>query len=293
MMAMFPIFMLGMVMSFIANASASAIRIEELLAEKPHIQEDPDAVLKDRLLGKIEFRNVCFRFGEGENAIDGVNLVVEPGQKIGILGTTGSGKSSLANLIPRLYDPQEGEVLVDDVSVKKMAFASLRTRVAMVLQETILFSGTIEENVRFGKPDADEKELAKAAEIACAAEFIAEKDDRWQETVGERGMGLSGGQRQRLAIARAVISDPDILILDDVTSSVDLETERRIVANIYREFPHKTILIISQKINTIQNADKIIIMDNGRIIGSGTHEELLAGHDTYREIFDTQSAQIL
>ncbi len=293
MMAMFPIFMLGMVISFISRASASAIRIEELLDEKSAVEEKEDALVLDRLEGKIEFQDVSFNYGEGENAVQNISLVINPGEKIGILGTTGAGKSSLVSLIPRLYDPQKGNVLVDNQNIREIAFSSLRTRIAMVLQETVLFSGTIEENVRFGKPEAESSELDNAAGIACAKEFIMEKDGQWEEHVGERGMGLSGGQRQRIAIARAVLADPDILILDDATSSVDLETERQLIANLYREFKDKTAIIISQKINSVQNADRIIIMEEGKISGMGTHEELLESHDVYKEIYETQSAQVL
>ncbi len=289
MMAMFPLLMLGMVLNFISMAMASAVRLDALFLEKTGIEEKPGARSLPSLKGKIEFRNVSFRYGQGERALSDINLVIHPGEKLGVIGTTGAGKSSLVNLIPRFYDPEEGSVLLDNVDVRDLTFDTLRTRVAMVLQETVLFSGSIRENVAFSAPGAGQRDLERAAEIACATEFITDKPEGWDASVGERGTGLSGGQRQRVAIARAIAAGPDIIILDDVTSSLDTETERRIVEQLYREFKDRTAIIISQKINTIRHADRIVVMEGGRIIAAGKHEELLQSDQTYRTIFETQS----
>jgi ATP-binding cassette subfamily B protein len=289
MMAMFPLLMLGFVLNFVSMAMASAVRLDALFREAPSIAEKPDAQSLDSLKGKIEFRGVSFRFGQGEKALSGINLVITPGEKLGIIGTTGAGKSSLVNLIPRFYDPEEGCVLLDDIDVRDLSFDTLRTRVAMVLQEAVLFSGTIRDNIAFGARNAGQADLERAAEIACATEFIREKSEGWDSSVGERGSGLSGGQRQRAAIARAIAATPDIIILDDVTSSLDSTTERRIVEGLYREFKDRTAIIISQKVNTIRHADRIVVMEDGRILAAGTHEELLKADPTYRTIFETQS----
>jgi ATP-binding cassette subfamily B multidrug efflux pump len=289
MMAMFPLLMLGFVLNFVSMAMASAVRLDALFREKPSIEEKPGVRSLTTLKGKIEFRNVSFRYGQGERALNGIDLVIQPGEKLGIIGTTGAGKSSMVNLIPRFYDPEEGSVLLDDIDVRDLSFDTLRTRVAMVLQETVLFSGTIRDNIAFGVPDSSQAHLERAADIACAAQFILEKPEGWDSSVGERGAGLSGGQRQRVAIARAIAAAPDVIILDDVTSSLDATTERRIVEGLYREFKDRTAIIISQKINTIRHADRIMVIEDGRIIATGTHDELLKSDATYRTIFETQS----
>ena len=288
-MAMFPLLMLGMMLNFISMAMASAVRIDALFREMPAVSENPGARSLTSLKGKIEFRGVSFRYGRGEPALSDINLVIHPGEKLGIIGATGSGKSSLANLIPRFYDPEAGEVLIDDINVRNLSFDALRTRVAMVLQETVLFRGTLRENIAFGAPDADDETLRQAAAIACASGFIKNKPDDWNTIVGERGAGLSGGQRQRIAIARAIAARPDIIILDDVASSLDAETETNVVRALYGEFHDRTTVIISQKISSIRAADRIVVMESGRVEAVGSHEELLQSSGTYRTIFETQT----
>jgi ATP-binding cassette, subfamily B, multidrug efflux pump len=291
MMTTFPMLMLGMVLAFISMAFASSERVNQILKEKSTLTDPENPIKKENFTGKVEFKDVCFSYGEGEYAVCDADFIINPGEQVGLLGGTGSGKSSLVNLIPRLYDVEKGEVLIDDINVKDLSLGNLRKRIALVLQETVLFSGTIRENLIFANPGATQEEIEKAVEIACAKEFIMEKEDGFDEHVGERGTGLSGGQRQRVAIARAIIAKPDILILDDITSSVDLETEFKIYNNLRSYLKDKTTFIISQKINSIVNSDKIIVMDKGKIVGIGKHDQLIEENSIYREIYNTQNAK--
>ncbi len=290
MMSIFPLVMLGMVLNFVAMASASAERIVNLMKEMPDISAPDSPVSASNIKGRIEFKGVSFGYGEGENAVSDINLVIEPGEKIGIIGGTGSGKSSLVNLIPRLYDPRHGRILIDGVDVRDYDPSELRKKIGIVLQDPILFSGGIRENIMYGNPDGGQDKAERSAQIAQALSFISEKG--WDTGIGERGTGLSGGQRQRVAIARTIAVDPKIIILDDVTSSLDLETEKKVTRGIYDELTNATVIIISQKIKTIKESDRIIVMNKGRIIGMGTHEELLNTNEIYRQIARTQNEYI-
>jgi ATP-binding cassette subfamily B multidrug efflux pump len=291
MMAVFPIVMLAMVLNFLIMASASAGRISEVLAVEPGLTEKPNAASPTELRGEIELENVSFRYGEGEYALCDINLRIRPGERIGLIGTTGSGKSTLASLICRFYDVNKGTLSLDGRDVRELSFDTVRGRTVLVLQETVLFSGTIAENIRFGRPEATMEEVQEAARLAGAEEFILDKEKQWDEPVGERGMGLSGGQRQRIAIARAVLARPDILILDDVTSALDLQTESRIIDNLYSLPERATIIVISQKISAVRKADRIVVLDGGRIQAVGSHAELLRTSPLYREIHETQSVE--
>lgn len=289
MMSIFPLVMLGMVLNFVSMASASAERIFKLMEEVPDIDVPDLPVSADKIKGRIEIDSVSFGYGDGENALSDINIVIEPGEKIGVIGGTGSGKSSLANLIPRLYNPRQGRILIDGVDIKNYDPTDLRKKIGIVLQDPILFSGGIQENILYGNPEGNDDIAERAARIAQALPFIEEKG--WDTGIGERGSGLSGGQRQRVTIARAIASDPSIIIFDDVTSSLDLATERNVIRGVYDEL-NATVLIISQKIQAVKESDRIIVMDRGRVSGIGTHEELLKTNDIYRQIAETQNEYI-
>jgi ATP-binding cassette subfamily B multidrug efflux pump len=285
----FPIGQLGFIVSLMAQASASAERIFEILDAKSDVTNAPDAVPLGEIKGCVEFRNVTFRyFGSSAPVLNDVSFVAEPGQTIALLGATGSGKTTIINLIPRFYDVSEGAVLVDGMDVRKVTLESLRSQIGIVLQETTLFSGTIRENIAFGKPEASLEEVIAAAKAASAHDFIMSFPQGYDTPVGERGATLSGGQKQRIAIARALLLNPRILILDDSTSSVDLVTEYHIQKALDRLMEGRTSFVIAQRISTVLNADRILVLDKGRIVASGTHEELLETSELYAEIYSSQ-----
>jgi ATP-binding cassette subfamily B multidrug efflux pump len=301
----FPLGQLGFIISLAAQATASAKRIFEILDARNEVEDRPDAIPLDGVEGRVTFEDVSFRyFSAGEPVLDHVSFTAEPGQTIALLGATGSGKSSIINLIPRFYDASEGRVLVDDHDVRDVKIESLRNRIGIVLQETTLFAGTIRDNIAFGRPDAPMDEIIAAAQAAAAHEFIMEFPDGYDTPVGERGATLSGGQKQRVAIARALLMDPQILIMDDSTSSVDLATEYRIQQALDElmlgrtspstplrtgpSAPLRTSFVIAQRISTVLNADQILVLDEGRIAAQGTHQELMENSPIYAEIYHSQ-----
>jgi ATP-binding cassette subfamily B protein len=289
MMAFFPMLMLGMIMAMISQAGASAERVFEILDARSEVIEKSDAIELPDVQGRVAFERVSFRyFGGGELVLKGVSFTAEPGQTVALLGATGSGKSTIINLLPRFYDVTEGRVMVDGHDVRGVTLDSLRQRIGIVLQETTLFSGTIRENIAFGWPDAPMEEIIAAAEAAEAHDFIMGFPEGYDAPVGERGVTLSGGQKQRVAIARALLLDPRILILDDATSSVDYETEYRIQQALERLMKDRTSFVIAQRIATVLNADQILVLDRGEIVARGTHEELLHESPIYAEIYYSQ-----
>jgi ATP-binding cassette, subfamily B, multidrug efflux pump len=294
----------GNLMNEIQRYSTSANKVIDLLMERSRIvNPDPDKAREElekqqghtaqAIRGKVEFRDVTFFYGETSGqvrhpALANISLVAEPGQTIGIIGLTGSGKTSLAQLIPRLYDPSSGTVLIDDIDVRKMNLQFLRRAIGMVMQDVFLFSDTVEGNIAYGVPDASFKQVEHAAEIAATG-FIDSMANGYDTIVGERGAGLSGGQRQRIALARALAMHPKILILDDTTSAVDMETEYEIQQAMQNEPDNRTVFIIAHRISSVRRADQILVMDHGRVVERGTHEQLLAGQGIYHDVFLTQA----
>jgi ATP-binding cassette subfamily B protein len=287
---MMPMMMLGMLSVMMARASASARRIFEILDTQVEITDGPDAFVLPPVEGRVSFDDVSFRYlGADRDTLSQVSFAAEPGQTVAILGATGSGKSTIINLIPRFYDVTGGRVLVDGHDVRQLTLDSLRSQIGIVLQETVLFSGTIRENIAYGRPDASQAEIEAVARAAQAHDFIMmDTDNGYDSVVGERGVGLSGGQRQRIAIARALLLDPRILILDDSTSSVDAQTEYEIQQALDDLMKGRTSFVIAQRISTVHQADLILVLDQGRLVASGTHRQLLAESEIYAEIVHSQ-----
>ena len=285
----FPMGQLGFIINLMSQASASAQRIFEILDTKNEVENKPGAVELKQSQGHVQFDNVTFRyFKGGEPVLNRVSLEAKPGQTVALLGATGSGKTTIINLIPRFYDVSEGRVLIDGRDVRDVTIESLRSQIGIVLQETNLFSGSIRDNIAFGKPDATLDEVVAVAQAAAAHDFIMEFPQGYDTPVGERGSTLSGGQKQRVAIARALLLDPRILILDDSTSSVDLTTEFKIQEALDKLMKGRTSFVIAQRISTVLNADQILVLEKGEIVARGTHEELLESSELYAEIYTSQ-----
>jgi ATP-binding cassette subfamily B multidrug efflux pump len=304
---MTPLIMMTRLSNVWANGIASARRVNEVLDASPEVQDLPEApALPDAARARVVLENVTFQYnGSGNEAVlEGINLTAEPGETVAILGATGAGKSTLVNLVPRFYDVTAGRVLIDGLDIRHVRQDSLLAQVGIVPQETILFSGTVRDNIRYGRPDASDEEVIAAAQAAQAHDFVLELPQGYDTHVEARGVNLSGGQKQRVAIARALLTRPKILILDDSTSSVDVETETKIQDAL--EAPMhgqtspstplstgsgqrlRTSFVVAQRISTVLNADKIVVLDRGRVVAQGTHQELMQSSPIYREIYDSQ-----
>jgi ATP-binding cassette subfamily B protein len=287
---MFPVMMLAMMAGQISAANASARRIMEVLDSEPEIQESPRPVELNEIEGRVTFEDVKFSYRDdgGDPVLTNISFIAEPGENVAILGSTGSGKSSLINLIPRFYDPNEGKITIDGIDVKNVSMKSLRSNIGISLQDVVLFSGTINDNIKYGRPDATEEEIITASKAAQAHEFITRLPQGYETVVGQRGVNLSGGQKQRVAIARALLIKPKILILDDSTSAVDVQTETKIEEALEELMDETTSFIIAQRISTVLNADKILVLDEGVIVAEGNHSELMDTSPIYKEIYDSQ-----
>ena len=288
---MTPLLMMTILSNVWANGLASVRRIGEVLETASDVQDAPNAQSFPNLAqATVVFKDVSFHYdGSNDgNVLKGINLVAEPGQTLAILGATGAGKSSLIDLIPRFYDVTSGQVLVDGMDVRDLKQDSLRSQIGIVPQETILFSGTVRDNICYGSPNASDDEVFAAAKAAQAHDFILNLPQGYDTHVEERGVNLSGGQKQRIAIARALIMEPKILILDDSSSSVDVETETKIQTALEKIMENRTSIVVAQRISTVLNADKIVVIDKGQIAAEGTHAELIKSSKIYQEIYESQ-----
>jgi ATP-binding cassette subfamily B multidrug efflux pump len=288
--SLFPMMMMAGLIVPLSAADASAGRILEILDSSAEVQDRPGACPLPGIEGRVAFEDVSFSYNHAcnEQVLDGINLVAEPGQRVAILGATGSGKSSLIHLIPRFYDVEQGRVTLDGVDVRDIPLEVLRPHIGVALQEVVLFGGTVRDNVRYGRPEATEEEVVAAARAAQAHDFISEFPEGYDTVVGQRGVNLSGGQKQRIAIARALLVRPNILILDDSTSAVDVDTEAKIETALEQLVADCTTFVIAQRISTVLSADKIVVLDQGRVLAQGTHAELMESSPIYQEIYESQ-----
>jgi len=291
-MLIMPMRMIGHIVNMFSRTSASAERIFNVLETEPEIKNKENAITVERLQGEVEFRNVSLSYDE-EDILKNISFHASPGETVAIMGATGSGKSSLINLIPRYYEPTEGEVLIDGVDNRDYDLQNLRSQVSIVMQDVFLFSESIANNISYGQPGLDLEKIKRAASISSAREFIEEMEGGFEEVIGERGMGLSGGQKQRVSMARAIVEESPILILDDATSAVDMETEHQIQQALESMEQRSTLFLIAHRISSVRNADQILILDHGEIIERGTHEELINNKGHYYTMFKEQYKEVI
>ena len=303
MQIMFSLIMVSMMFVLIPRASASALRINEVLDMQPEIKDPTSAELKttatathedgrDGLSGYVEFDNVSFAYpGAEQAALSGITFSARPGEITAIIGGTGSGKSTLLNMIPRFYDAVEGTVSVDGVDVRQMTQEDLRSKIGYIPQKAVLFTGTINENIRYGKEDATEDEILHAAKVAQAYDFVSAMKDGFDSSISQGGGNVSGGQKQRLSIARALVRKPEVYLFDDSFSALDFKTDAKLRAALKEETTESTVLIVAQRVSTVMDADRIIVLDEGKIVGMGTHRELLDNNEVYREIVSSQLSE--
>ncbi len=284
-----PIAALGRINEGLQQALGSAERVVEVLTEKPEITDNPGAVELDNIKGSVEFRNVSFQYVNDIPVLKNISFKAQPGQTLALVGATGVGKTTVASLIPRFYDPDEGEILIDGMDIKKLTLKSLRGQVSLVSQDVFLFNGTVWENILYGNPRAKKEDVIKAARLANAHIFICSLENGYETKIGERGVKLSGGQKQRISIARAILKDAPILILDEATSSVDTETEKLIQDALNRLKRNKTAIVIAHRLSTVEDADQIIVLQEGEIVEKGRHRELLKAKGLYARLCRVQS----
>jgi ABC-type multidrug transport system fused ATPase/permease subunit len=285
-MLVMPLRMLGMWIGQSQRATASGERIFEVLDEPEEISDKPDAIEMPPGEGRVRYEHVWFEYAPGRPVLQDIDLELEPGRTVALIGHTGSGKTTLATVVPRFYDVTKGRLTIDGVDVRDVKLQSLRREIGIVSQDPFLFSATVRENISFGRPDATDDEIVRAATLAQAHEFIEQLPEGYDTVIGERGITLSGGQRQRLAIARALVMEPRILILDDATASVDATTEARIRLGLREAMKGRTTIIIAHRLSTISLADELVVLEGGRIVGRGTDKELLETNAVYRDIYE-------
>jgi len=291
MQILFAVFMVTAMFVMLPRAAASAARINEVLDVVPEIVDPAGAAQPPRASqrGRVEFQDVTFQYpGAEEPALSGVSFTAHPGEMTAIVGGTGSGKSTLAGLIPRFYDVNHGRVLVDGVDVREMTQADLRGRIGFVSQKAVLFTGTVAANIRYGRESASDEEIQHAATVAQAMEFVDAMPERFESPISQGGINLSGGQKQRLSIARAIVRKPDVYVFDDSFSALDFATDAKLRAALRDETGTATVFVVAQRISTVISADRIIVLDNGRVAGVGTHADLLENNEIYREIVASQ-----